>query len=163
MTTKPCTDCNGSGWTEKIWSIHCYTCKGTGTIPNELGHNETWADREPIPDLCEVCRGTGVDGYEGDPDSDLPGNWNDLPCTACDGTGSSDPSIQQTERHMQSVERGEFSPAEGLAIDYDDEVDPQSWLLVDEHCEEDHVVCPTCLNAEEYNVGCPTCGGSGYV
>ena len=30
--------------------------------------------------LCPHCNGTGVNGYEGDPDSDLPGNWNDLPC-----------------------------------------------------------------------------------
>lgn len=55
-----------------------------------------------------------------------------------------------------------ISALEGETED-ETEVDPQSWLLTDEPREEDHVVCPTCLNAESYNVGCPTCGGSGYV
>jgi len=38
-------------------------------------------------EICENCRGTGVDGYDGDPDSDLPDQWDDLDCSRCDGTG----------------------------------------------------------------------------
>lgn len=77
MTTKPCTECNGSGWTEETWNIHCYACDGTG-----ISHDEP-----ETPDLCEVCGGTGVNGTEGNPDEDLTDQWNDKPCLTCEGAG----------------------------------------------------------------------------
>jgi len=43
--------------------------------------------REEDYEVCPNCGGMGLDGYEGDPDSDLPDQWNDKPCSVCGGTG----------------------------------------------------------------------------
>lgn len=92
---------------------------------------------------CEQCRGSGI--------RNEPHQVETAPvCPCCDGTGViPDESDLPTIQEMAGI----------LAY----EIDPQSWLLVDEPREEDYEVCPTCLNEEEYSVGCPTCGGTGYV
>lgn len=48
-------------------------------------HSETWMSEEF--EICPNCNGTGVDGYEGNPDEDLSDQWNDKRCISCEGTG----------------------------------------------------------------------------
>ncbi len=56
---------------------------------------------------CPNCNGTGVDGYEGDPDSGLPGSWNDLPCYVCEGTGTiPDEPVSHCQACGEPVELG---------------------------------------------------------
>lgn len=74
-----CPEC-GSISTLRNVEFGDWKCEDCSTVWNE-------SDKPETPDLCEVCGGTGVDGYEGDPDSGLPGEWNDLPCKACGGSG----------------------------------------------------------------------------
>ncbi|HEY9661589.1 MAG TPA: hypothetical protein V6C65_24290 [Allocoleopsis sp.] len=55
MKMQPCPDCNGSGWTDESWNLHCYVCDGTGTLPDEpvshcqacgepIAFGETWCN-----------------------------------------------------------------------------------------------------------------------
>jgi hypothetical protein len=59
-----------------------------------------------------------------------------------------DPSIEATDRHIQSIERGEFCPAEGLAIVDEPEI-----------CDE----CSGTGHADGLPEACPICEGSGIL
>ncbi len=39
--------------------------------------------REEDYEVCPDCGGSGVNGYEGDPDLSLTDQWNDKPCRVC--------------------------------------------------------------------------------
>lgn len=87
-------------------------------------------------------------------------------CDKCHFEWDQDPSIEATDRHIAAIERGEFCPAEGPAIDYDTE--PGWWESDDPDWWEDEEpeACPTCDgvgDVEELLSECPDCGGSGYL
>ncbi len=54
MKMQPGPDCNGSGWTEQSWNIHCYICEGTGEVTAEnVSHCQ--ACGEPVELGLEWC------------------------------------------------------------------------------------------------------------
>eukprot|EP00741_Cyanophora_paradoxa_P020722 tig00021293_g20002.t1 len=62
---RPCFQCNGTG------NIDCINCDGDGTVPGNLGFSDGDATLCPACDgkgfePCDVCNGTGVNGFMDD-------------------------------------------------------------------------------------------------